>query len=304
MFDVVMVTYNRLDYLKKSINCLKNNSNYIQRVIIVNNGSNKDTLDYLETLKQENIWIHVLNFLENNGGSFGFAQGLSYVKEHYSDNEWTLIMDDDALISSDFLKHISQAILKFPKILAFSGTVKGIESNKVQTAHRAKINYYSGKISKLSTAEYFNNSFNEINLASFVGLIIKNSLIKQIGIPRADFFSQWDDTEYSMRINKVTKIINVSQAEVFHPDPQWKVTHNPDWKYYYIVRNQIVTLRIYMKPFFFLFLLFKKAVHLVEYSIFHILDKNRCGDKEIRMLRDGTLDGFLDKTGVNKKWKP
>ncbi|WP_143875493.1 glycosyltransferase, partial [Oenococcus oeni] len=99
MFDVVMVTYNRLDYLKKSINCLKNNSNYIQRVIIVNNGSNKDTLDYLETLKQENIWIHVLNFLENNGGSFGFAQGLSYVKEHYSDNEWTLIMDDDALIS-------------------------------------------------------------------------------------------------------------------------------------------------------------------------------------------------------------
>ena len=87
---IVIVTYNRLKYLQKTVfECVKTNTN----IIVVNNNSIDGTLDYLEKVKHIYENIYVFNLEKNIGGSGGFAFGISKAIEYGAD--WIWVMDDD-----------------------------------------------------------------------------------------------------------------------------------------------------------------------------------------------------------------
>ena len=89
----VVVTYNRLDELKKNIEMLKLQTRSADAIYIIDNASTDDTEVYLEELTRlnENI-IHCR--LENNlGGAGGFSYGLERACQDGYD--WVWLMDDD-----------------------------------------------------------------------------------------------------------------------------------------------------------------------------------------------------------------
>ena len=75
---VVLVTYNRLNELKKALECYEKQSYLPKHVIIVNNASNDGTKEYLEKWvnKKSKIEKEIINLKKNTGGSGGFHEGL------------------------------------------------------------------------------------------------------------------------------------------------------------------------------------------------------------------------------------
>ena len=93
----VVVTYNRLELLKRSMDCLRQNKP-LSAIIVVNNGSTDGTREWLD--KQDDLTvIHQSNV----GGSGGFYTG---IEAAYAQNaDWIWCMDDDVFPRADCLEN-------------------------------------------------------------------------------------------------------------------------------------------------------------------------------------------------------
>jgi GT2 family glycosyltransferase len=56
----------------------------------------------------------------------------------------------------------------------------------------------------------------EIDMASFVGLLINRHSITKIGLPRKEFFIYHDDAEYCIRLRQIGKIFLITDSIIFH----------------------------------------------------------------------------------------
>lgn len=91
----------------------------------------------------------------------------------------------------------------------------------------------------------YNQPHFECEIASFCGMMIDISLIRQIGLPHAEYFIWHDDAEYSMRIRKYSKFLVVTDAVLNHKTKPVDKTgkRRYDWREYYAVRNRILMVR-------------------------------------------------------------
>ncbi|MDX9924653.1 MAG: glycosyltransferase, partial [Ignavibacteriaceae bacterium] len=69
----VVVTYNRLEYLKKCIDSLYNQSHQINKIIVIDNSSDDGTWEYLQS--QE--YVEAIK-QKNSGGAGGFFAGIKH----------------------------------------------------------------------------------------------------------------------------------------------------------------------------------------------------------------------------------
>ena len=85
---VVIVTFNRLEKLKKTLTCFKEQDLSPKYVLVVNNNSSDGTKEFLETWKKDDncqFKKMVIHEKENLGGSGGFHVGLEKAKEMDAD---------------------------------------------------------------------------------------------------------------------------------------------------------------------------------------------------------------------------
>ena len=84
----VVVTYCRLELVKKTISALRNQLYKLDSIIVVDNNSTDGTSEWLDS-QNDLVVIHQ----ENIGGSGGFYRG---IKEAYDRGaDWIWCMDDD-----------------------------------------------------------------------------------------------------------------------------------------------------------------------------------------------------------------
>lgn len=236
-YAVVVVTYNRLSLLKECVRCILKQSLEVNQIIIINNASTDGTEDYLKSLDPEKFLV--INEKINLGGAGGFYEGISASLK--TDNDWILIIDDDAMISQNYIETIKVYSDLHKDIKAFSGTVK--TEGKIITDHRRRMITSKG-LGEIAVpqSDYYKETF-EYDLSTFCGLLVSKDIVESIGLPRLDFFIQYDDTEYCMRIRKLTKIINVNAAALNHKTTMLIENTNHktkwNWKIYYGTRNKI-----------------------------------------------------------------
>lgn len=240
LYAVVIVTYNRELLLKECIDKIKSQTIPPSSIIVVNNASTDNTKKYLEKLKMQNEIFDVLNLPKNIGGAGGFSKGIERAME--KDVECILIIDDDAMIAVDYMErilHMRQHKLQFK---AFAGTVK--TNGKIDTFHRRKLQKTGLMLKSCKKQEYTHPTF-ICDIASFCGLVVDTSLVKQIGLPHAEYFIWYDDTEYSLRIHQYSKILVVTEAELNHKTKQQIETYprRYDWKDYYAIRNRLLMIQ-------------------------------------------------------------
>lgn len=94
----VVVTYNRLELLKRNIGCLRQNQP-LSSIVVVNNGSTDGTAGWLSG--QQGLTVITQ---ENVGGSGGFYTGMQYAYREGAD--WIWCMDDDVFPRPDCLEHL------------------------------------------------------------------------------------------------------------------------------------------------------------------------------------------------------
>ncbi len=268
-YAVVIVTYNRLELLKECVQNAIGQTYKFNNIIIVDNNSSDGTREYLANVAQDNENIHVYTLDKNIGGAGGFSYGLEQVT---SDDDYVLLIDDDAIINPDYIEQINNHVED--GILAYSGSV--YRNNKIDTLHRRRIKSEVFMSDENVPLDEYNNESFIYDVSSFCGLVVNVDLVKKIGLPRKEFFIWYDDSEYSMRIKKYTVMKNVNAAIIDHKVLD-TVSTGLSWKTYYGFRNYNEIGRVYSKhPSLFMLNRYKYHIEgLVYYKLMSWIKKDR-----------------------------
>ena len=239
----VIVTYNRKEKLQKCIECLLGQEGASCDVLIVNNASTDGT----EQMIEEQYTIPQLiyyNTGKNLGGAGGFEIGVSMAVQRGYSYIW--MMDDDTWPSKSALFELLKADHElngnwgFLSSLAYwiDGTICRMNIQK------------RGIFKHVNNREYSKN-ISPVKMCSFVSLLVKSNVVKEIGLPIGDYFIWTDDYEFTGRISKKYKCYMVTESKVVHAMKEHiRVDFARDdasrmERYHYIYRNDIHCYRQY-----------------------------------------------------------
>lgn len=257
---VLMVTYNRVNTLLKTIDGLKKQDYPISGLFIFNNNSTDSTEKTLKDkglLEQEEYRTEQLYSFErpgfkfyyfksekNLGGAGGFSKGIKMVSQLKFDLVW--IMDDDVLPESNCLELLINQMDK-----ANVGVAIPNRSDK-NFDDKACINFdfkdyrkFWTEMRKTKIDIPMDKEYLFICDMPFEGPLVKRKLLKKVGIPDDGFFIEYDDSDYAQRLQKFSKMIMVPQA-ILHRQLAKKERdkeHQPmpyNWRNYYKIRNNIL----------------------------------------------------------------
>ena len=239
-YAVVITTHNREQLLRECVEHVQHQTIPPDKIIIVNNASTDGTGRYLKTLSEQYKTIDVIDLLVNTGGAGGFAVGIERAAETAA--AWVLVIDDDAIIAIDYMEQIFAAAQQNAMYQAFAGAVT--VNGQIDTCHRRNLTGI-GLLSKNCKEEVYEQSCFACDIASFCGMVVDLSLVRQIGLPHAEYFIWYDDTEYSLRIHNYSRFLVVPQAVLTHKITQLEKTHprRYDWKEYYAIRNRLLMVQ-------------------------------------------------------------
>lgn len=249
----VIVTFNRKALLIECIEANLAQTRPADRIIVVDNASTDGTPERLADHGfLEDDRIEYLRLDENIGGAGGFARGMARAME--GDFGWMWLMDDDASPNPDALEKLLEGLAGLPAetpdkpcVLTSCVTTK---TGEIDTQHRRLFNF-TMLDSKRVKAEAYSLPISEIDVGSFVGFMVNRAAVDRVGLPRADFFIYYDDTEYSLRIKRAGgNIYLVSRSRIVHPeDPNDSKSFSRSsaylWRNFYQLRNRVQTYRLY-----------------------------------------------------------
>ena len=293
----IIVTYNRLELLKKSINSHLSQTRISDIILIVDNSSTDGTLDYLKEISNIYSNIELLHLKDNTGGAGGFYYGLKYLQENIA-VDWVWMMDDDAIPECDALE----------KLIKYADSKNNLYGSLPQLDGKCcwPNTSLDGKI--LNNYNSF-CSIEEVKWIPFLGFLISLQLVQKIGLPNKDFFLAADDVEYSMRAKKNgAKIYIIRDSLLSHPtSDSYKINIGyryitnlrlVPWKRYYDTRNRLLIAKQYYG--------FKYYTQTIPASFIRLFaallnEKNRL--KQVKAFFAGFYDGIFNKTGRrHDKW--
>ena len=297
-FSVVVVTYNRLELLKECLFNIRNQTYPAYKTIIVDNASTDGTAAFLDTMDKKSFYV--IHEKENLGGAGGFKAGIQAAAK--TDCDYILIIDDDAMLDSHFLEICNVYIENHPNCLACSGTV--ITDGTIQLNHRRVISNHKLFIERsIPTEEYSKETF-EYELSTFCGMLISREIVGKIGLPADEYFIFYDDTEYSMRINKITTFTNINRAKLNHKTAvtaeKYGFYDRMSWKTYYGHRNRLDAAKRHLGKLTSLMVNLEFSAFII--GAFPILlnhNTHKRGKYIIKMLKDARKDGNSGKLGKN-----
>lgn len=293
---VVLVTYNRLEKLKKTLFCYENQSKKIDTMIIVNNCSTDGTEEFLKkySMKKLDYSVKILNMPNNLGGAGGFFEGMKFAIKNNID--WVYISDDDAYPDSNALLELEKVYLKLDNkedISALCSVVKN--NNGIDYGHRLKLKkgLFFVKWRPLGTEEYEKEYF-KIDILSYVGSAINVDKLFRAGLDKKEFFIYHDDQEHSLRLRKEGKILTCTKSIVYH-DTEQKKYQELFWGNYYDTRNRLLMIK-YNFPFRYFY---------IRYYAGYIRDCILCRNKiKKKMMSIAYKDAKNNKLGLNNIYKP
>ena len=235
----VIVTYNRKELLKESIEALLNQNYENLEILICDNASTDGTKEYIYKYIEEKKIIY-RNTGANLGGAGGFNYGMREAYKLGCDFMW--IMDDDSIVHNDTLEKLIEADEKLNGNYGFLASKVLWKDNTI-----CKMNIPKKTFS--TWLKDFDTDCQEISMASFVSLFIKSEIIKEFGLPIKEFFIWTDDWEFTRRISRKYKCYYISSSVVTHKS---KVNIGADIstededrlsRFNYLYRNDMVLYR-------------------------------------------------------------
>lgn len=273
-----ILTYNRLSFLKKIIEAIKNQSIKPDRIVVVNNSSTDGTSDYLASL--DGIEVITQGNYGSSGGQFTAAKHC-----YETGSEWIWLMDDDVVPRRDCLEKL----------------IQNINQHRIHAPIRINPD---GKVNQGDTLEFnLNNPFKglwkvigkteiqaERNIKAegltFEGPLFHRNLIATIGLPEFSYFIYGDDTDYFIRaLKKNYECYIITDSVIDRLLPVGKLA-SFDWKTYYMIRN-IIAIDVLNAPFY------VRLIRPFGYFFSWLLKTKSLND--IKTVFTASIDGYFFK---------
>ena len=299
--DVVIVTYNRLEKLKKTLHCYERQTRTFRNMIVVNNHSTDGTTEYLtEWLKEDSPFAkYVITTAENLGGSGGYFIGQKKAVELNPD--WVFLADDDAYPELQMMEHFysfasGRDIGRFSAVCTKVNYINGETNYKHRSRVQIRRNRFIDRID--STASEYCQEYFTIDLLSYVGAFINIAALRHVGIVNPKYFIYYDDSEHSLRLKKYGELICVPSILITHdemPEIANKSSNLISWKDYYFYRNKThMLIRHYPMV----------ALHQLKIAVKHKLQHPQPLNDDEWVQRVAIKDAWLNRLGKHKTYVP
>ncbi len=222
--------------------CLKSleNLNYPNfEVIVVDNGSNEKfqitdyRLQIVQIFNKENLGFA-------GGNNVGIKQGLK------GNADYILLLNNDTVVDKNFLKELIKVGENKKKAKGKRQKAKiGILGPKIYFFDEPKkIWFAGGKINKILTkgtmrgySEFDKEQYNKIKEVDYITgccLLIKQEVIKKIGLLKEDYFLYYEDTDWCLKAKKAGyKCLYVPLAKIWHKGSKTSIEGSFSYIYYH-----------------------------------------------------------------------
>jgi GT2 family glycosyltransferase len=240
----VTVVFNSVQVVARHISALLAQTHPLTEIVIVDNGSCDGTP---ELLSREFPQVTVLELHENAGVGGAYAAGVEYaVGQGY---DWIWLFDDDSLPQPEALHQLleAQPIRHGNRVGAVACLPVNPETGRT----------YSGWLWRdrlvpvdpaVATQQYY---FVDTVISS--GTLLNRHAVEAVGLPIREYFMDFVDHEYNLRIRRAGFSIVVVRSSIMHhwigkprvvpfPDRSRLWSEQPAWRHYYMVRNQVATV--------------------------------------------------------------
>lgn len=222
----VVVTFNRLALLQKTIAGLQAQTHALHSIVVVNNSSTDGTKKWLDSQDSLTV-IHQ----ENVGGAGGFRTGVQLALQSGAD--WVWLMDDDVVPKKNCL----EVLMQYTTVSHCINPVHVQPDGSLSDEER----WFDA--TDCSIVNLYNQSYRHgkklwfRNLGSFEGMVIAREIVEKIGLPDARFFVAHDDLIYGYLASKYTNIAVVSDAVMKRQPVNKPLASMHNYDYYYMYRN-------------------------------------------------------------------
>lgn len=241
----VVVTYNRLEYLKRCLPAILMQSRQVDEVVVINNMSTDGTDAWLAEYSASHPVVKVTTLPVNVGGAGGFEAGMKIAAERHADYVW--VMDDDTI----------------PSPTALQPLLEVCEGDDTVGFACSRVEWTDGHMHLMNLPKFTRNrrlkktvgtltAPVECQAATFVSLLVPSRVIYKVGLPIAEYFIWHDDIEYTERITrKGYKGVFVPASVVTHATVSnlgASIVTAPagtEKRFYFQIRNQMVTKRMH-----------------------------------------------------------
>lgn len=277
----VVVAYNRRDLLVEVLDGLAAQRTPVVRAVVVDNASTDDTIAVAQAAGD---LVDLTTLARNTGGAGGFAAGMALALERH-DPEWLWLMDDDTVPTEGALEALLAAVEGTDVVAAGSRVVWTDGTEHPMNTPREKP--FVSRSERVAAARAGGIA---VRSTSFVSMLVRADVVREVGLPIADYFIWNDDFEYSTRVLRGRRGLHVPASVVVHKTKVLGSTDaDPGPRFYYEVRNKLWMFRRSqsLTPF-------EKAVYGASSVRRWISTFLRSDDRAV--LRDGWRRGYRDGT--------
>lgn len=241
----VLVAFNRRELLGEALDALAAQSRQVDRLIVVDNASTDGSTELAE--ERLGSWgdrARLLKLEKNTGGAGGFAAGIAAAVAE-EDADWVWVMDDDTVPGPDALAGALSTHERYratgPDDLAVMGSrvVWTDGDDHPMNTPKAKIRASRAERERAAAAGAM-----EIRSISFVSAFLRAARVRELGLPKADYFIWNDDFEYTARLLRGARGLYAPDSVVMHKTAKRGSSDaDPGPRFYYEVRNKLWVFR-------------------------------------------------------------
>lgn len=241
----VVVTYNRLEKLKKVLASLEAQTRMPDQLVIVNNAATDGTDAFLEEYEanfqySDSMQLDIVTLEKNEGGAGGFSAGMRRAYEIGCDYAW--IFDDDGYPEPDALdklyKGYKDAVAELGPDVPFACSLVKFIDGTISEMNNPIPTWDWGRLKAKGLDIVL------VSRCSFVSVLIPRWVMETFGLPYKEYFIWFDDAEYTLRITKACPGVQVLDSVVLHDMGVNRgvnfgmINEKNVWKFLYGARNE------------------------------------------------------------------
>lgn len=271
------------------------------KVYLVENGSSDNSVIKIQNFLRMKKLGYPLEFIvaKNN---LGFAGGnnLGVKKAVKDDFSYILLLNNDTEVKPDFLDRLIESAEQNPKAGIFGPKIMyHSQPNKIWFGGGKFSWFGGGKHLRFNEEEKTNNLTQEPKIVDWITgccMLIKDKVIKKIGLMREEYFLYYEDTDYNLRARKAGFYsLYIPSSVIYHKVSSFTKTLGNPTIWYYHFRNALY-LANHNAPFF----LGKIAIHfwagykLIKQMFKYLIPSKR---ESARAIIKGIRDFYKGKMG-------
>lgn len=290
----IIVSYHPTDELIENVKAL---AQQVDEILIVDNGSGLEAKQMLDNLIKQHSKLNIVFLSENLG--IAAALNIGVKKAKAAGHEWVITFDQDSRVTPLMIEAMFHVYDTYPN------------KEKVASLSPRYMDVNSGEISDGHLLPPFNNTlpYTQAYEVLTSGNLIKSCIFDFVGYFNESLFIDYVDREFCWRcINSTYSILQINDAILLHRIGFQKrcnflwlhpsITNHPPLRRYYIARNAIYIIKVYLvkQPLLVIIDFHKLLKVLIKVAIF---ESNKI--KKLKATCLGFFDGFLGRMGKCKR---